>query len=251
VSNRRTLMAAAAIVLAAVAGIGVYVYASNADSRAQKNAQFVDAFVATSDIAKGTTGQEAVQAGLITTEKVARSSVPPSVIASENDLTDKVAASRIDAKQFITAQTFVSSDEGVGGAFAQAIASQNLVAVTVNMDVERGVANAIEPGDRVDIAQSVVDDAGNATTTYLMRGVKVLAVGVATVPQAAVTPTADATGATTPVVQSGLLTFEVTSEDALQVISANTGQAKPYLVLLPPKLSSGSGGTATPASGTR
>ena len=45
-SNRRTLMAAAAIVLAAVAGIGVFVYASNADSRAQENAQFVDAFVA-------------------------------------------------------------------------------------------------------------------------------------------------------------------------------------------------------------
>ena len=111
-SNRRTLMAAAAIVLAAVAGIGVYVYASNADSRAQENAEFVDAFVASSDIAKGTTGEEAVQAGLITKEKVARSSVPPSVISSENDLADKVAASRIDTKQFITAQSFVSADEG-------------------------------------------------------------------------------------------------------------------------------------------
>ena len=123
-SNRRTLMAAAAIVLAAVAGIGVYVYASNADSRAQENAEFVDAFVASSDIAKGTTGEEAVQAGLITKEKVARSSVPPSVISSENDLADKVAASRIDTKQFITAQSFVSADEGVGGAFANAIASR-------------------------------------------------------------------------------------------------------------------------------
>ena len=112
VSNRRTLMAAAAIILAAVAGIGVYVYASNADSRAQENAQFVGAFVATSDIAKGTTGQEAVQAGLITKEKVARSSVPPSMITSENDLADKVAASRIDTKQFITAQTFVSRRRG-------------------------------------------------------------------------------------------------------------------------------------------
>ena len=149
-------MAAAAIVLAAVAGIGVYMYASNADSRAQENAEFVDAFVATSDIAKGTTGAEAVQAGLITKEKVARSSVPPSVIASENDFVDKVAASRIDTKQFITAQTFVSAGEdGVGGAFAQAIARQDLVAVTVNMDVERGVANAIEPGDHVDIAQTL------------------------------------------------------------------------------------------------
>ena len=54
-SNRRTLMAAAAIVLAAVAGIGVYMYASNADKRAQQDARFVEALVATSDIAKGTT----------------------------------------------------------------------------------------------------------------------------------------------------------------------------------------------------
>jgi len=244
-------MAAAAIVLAAIAGIGVFVYASNADSRAQKNAQFVDAFVATSDIAKGTTGQEAVQAGLITQEKVARSSVPPSAIASATDLNDKVAASRIDTKQFITAETFVSSEDGIGGAFAQAIATQDLVAVTVNMDVERGVANAIEPGDHVDIAQSVVDENGVATTSYLMRNVKVLAVGVATVPQAPAAPTADATGAPAPVVQSGLLTFEVSSEDALLVISANTGQGKPYLVLLPPKPGSGSGGSAAPASGTR
>ena len=58
-SNRRTLMAAAAIVLALVAGIGVYMYASGADKRAQENASFVDAFVANADIAKGTTGPEA------------------------------------------------------------------------------------------------------------------------------------------------------------------------------------------------
>ena len=249
-SNRRTLMAAAAIVLAAVAGIGVYVYASNADSRAQENAQFVDAFVASSDIAKGTTGEEAVQAGLITKEKVARSSVPASVIVSENDLANKVAASRIDTKQFITAQSFVSAGEGIGGVFANALA-QNLVAVTVNMDVERGVANQIEPGDHVDVAQTIAGIEGaESTTGYLLRNVKVLAVGVATVPQQAVA-TADATTPATPVVQSGLLTFEVSSEDALLVIQANTGQGKPYLVLLPPKLGSSSGGTAAPASGTR
>ena len=78
-----------------------------------------------------------------------------------------------------------------------------------------------------------------------------LAVGAATVPQQQVATTADATGTTTPVVQSGLLTFEVTSDDALRVIEANNGQGKPYLVLLPPKLGSSSGGTAAPASGTR
>ena len=167
-----------------------------------------------------------MQAGLIGKEKVARSSVPASVITSENDLADKVAASRIDTKQFITAQTFVSSDEGVGGAFAQAIATPNLVAVTVNMDVERGVANAIEPGDHVDIAQTTTREGGTPTTEYIMRNVKVLAVGVATVPQSQAAPTAEG-GTPAPVVQSGLLTFEVTSEDALRVIEANSGRASP------------------------
>ncbi len=250
-SNRRTLMAAAAIILAAVAGIGVYVYASKADERAQENAHFVEAFVATSDIAKGTSGQEALQAGLVTKEKVARGSVPPSIVTDENDLVDKVAASRIDTKQFITAQTFVSGDEGVGGAFAQAIAKQDLVAVTVNMDAERGVANAIEPGDHVNIATSTTDENGLTSTTYLLENVKVLAVGAATVAQQQVATTADSTGTTTPVVQSGLLTFEVTSDDALRVIEAHNGQSQMYLVLLPPKLGTSSGGTAAPASGSR
>lgn len=250
-SNRRTLMAAAAIILAAVAGIGVYVYASKADQRAQENAHFVEAFVATSDIAKGTSGQEALQAGLVTKEKVARGSVPPSIVTNENDLVNKVAASRIDTKQFITAQTFVSADDGVGGAFAQAIAKPDLVAVTVNMDSERGVANAIEPGDHVNIATSATDVNGVSTTSYLLEDVKVLAVGAATAPQAAAATTADSTGTTTPVVQSGLLTFEVTSDDALRVIEAHNGQNQMYLVLLPPKLGTSSGGTAAPASGSR
>ena len=165
-SNRRTLMAAAAIVLAAVAGIGVYVYASNADKRAQDSASFVNALVANSDIAKGTTGAEALQAGLVKMEKVAKSSVPPSIITDVNDLDGKVAASRIDTKQFITSQTFVSAEDGIGGAFAQAIANQDLVAVSVNVDAERGVANAIEPGDHVDIATSSVWPLGVARTTY-------------------------------------------------------------------------------------
>jgi Flp pilus assembly protein CpaB len=240
-------MAAAAIVLAAIAGIGVYVYASNADKRAEDNAGFVSALVATSDIAKGTTGQEALQAGLVKTEKVSKGSVPPSIITNINDLDGKVAASRIDTKQFITAQTFVSAADGVGGAFAQAIANDNLVAVSVNVDASHGVANQIEPGDRVDIATSSVDQNGQATTSYLLSDVKVLAVGAATLPAS---PTSSSGGAAQPQQQTGLLTFEVSSEDALRVIAANQGQSNMYLVLRPPKLGT-TGGTAASASSAR
>ena len=74
-------MAVAAIILALMAGVGVYMYASKADERAQSDAQFVDALVASTDIAKGTTGAEALQAGLVHTAKVARGSVPAAVVA--------------------------------------------------------------------------------------------------------------------------------------------------------------------------
>jgi pilus assembly protein CpaB len=237
-------MAAAAIVLAVVAGIGVYMYASNADARAEENASFVNALVATSDIAKGTTGSEALQAGLVEMDRVARGSVPPSIVTDPNELVDRVAAARIDAKQFITAQTFVSAAQGIGGNFASAIAKQDLVAVTVNVDAERGVANQIAPGDHVDIVVSRTDDGGGSLSEYFLRDVKVLAVGASTVLSAANDPTAAAGEG------AGLLTFEVTPEDALRVIDANSGSSKLYLVLLPPGTGTG-GGTAAPASSSR
>ena len=145
-------MAAAAIVLALVAGIGVYMYASGADKRAQENASFVTAFVANADIAKGTTGAELVQAGLITQEKVAKGSVPPGMITSIDDLADLQTAGPISTKQFITAGSFVSTKDGAGGAFSNSIEAEDLVAVTVTVDADRGVANQITPGDHVDIA---------------------------------------------------------------------------------------------------
>jgi pilus assembly protein CpaB len=244
VSNRRTLMAAAAIVLALVAGIGVYVYASGADKRAAENAGFVDALVATSDIAKGTTGEEVLQAGLVETEKVARSSVPASIVTNPNELVGKVTTANLNSKQFITASTFSSSADSIGGNFANAIATKNLVAVSVNVDAERGVANQITPGDHVDIATSTDDGKGGVTTTYLLQNVKVLAVGPSTTLQT--TPIAADGSAQSP----GLLTFEVTPEDALRVIAANAGNSKLYLVLLPPvsSPSTASSGKTTPAA---
>jgi pilus assembly protein CpaB len=236
-------MAAAAIVLALVAGIGVYVYANNADKRAQENASLVNALVATSDIAKGTTADEAVAAGLIQTERVAKGSIPPSIVTNVNDLAGKVAAGRIDTKQFITAQTFVSGDQGTGGPFATSIAKEDQVAVTVTVDADRGVANAIAPGDHVNIATTSTDAEGNTNTQYLLENVKVLAVGTSL--QQGLAPgstgSTDQAGAA-PTASSGVLTFEVSKADALRVIAANSGSSRIYLVLLPP---GGSASTST------
>jgi pilus assembly protein CpaB len=249
-------MAAAAIVLALVAGIGVYMYAAGADKRAQDNASFVDAYVANADIAKGTTGTELIQADLISKERVAKGSVPPGAITDLNVLTDLMTAGPLTTKQFITSGSFVSVKDGAGGAFSQSIAAQNLVAVTITVDADRGVANQITPGDHVDIAVPTenADGSNEVTYSYMLSDVKVLAVGASTTQQAAA-PAADASSsdaAAAPPSNSGVLTFEVSKDDALRIISANSGASRLYLVLLPPStVPSSSGGTAKAAASSK
>ncbi len=223
-------MAAAAIVLAAVAGFGVFYYVSTADKRAEDNAGLVEALVATADIAKGTTGEQAMQAGLIRTARVAKGSIPPSIIVGTDKLIGRVAAGRIDTKQFITEQTFVDKSVSGGGSLAEALATDKLVAITTQVDIERGVANQIAPGDHVDIAVtgdgSETTATGTAASKYLLRNVKVLAVGTAKVGSGA-------DPGTTPLENANVLTFEVTPEQALVIIDASVAK-KIYLVLLAP-----------------
>jgi Flp pilus assembly protein CpaB len=160
------------------------------------------------------------------------------MITNLNDLVDLQTAGPISSKQFITAGSFVSSKDGAGGQFSQSIEAQNLVAVTVTVDANRGVANQITPGDHVDIAvpQANADGSADTTYNYMLSNVKVLAAGATTTQTAAAPATAgDASStdaaAAPPPQNSGVLTFEVSKDDALRIISANGNL---YLVLLPP-----------------
>lgn len=235
--NRRTLIAAAAIVLAAAAGFAVYFYVSGADSRAQDRVELVEAFVAATDIPKGMSGDAALAEGLITTDRVLRGSIPPSAVTDSGDLSGKVAAATIQAKQFITAETFVQAAEGGGGSLASSIGSADKVAVTISVDAERGVAHSIAPGDRVDIL--VVDGDG---ATVLLEAVKVLAVGQETAASTGGTEGQPSTVAAT----SGLITFELSPDEALAVVGANKNGTV-YLTLRP--LAASSADRSVTASG--
>jgi len=239
VGNRRTIIAGAAILLAVLAGLLVYFYASAADTRAADEVSLVEAYVAAAEIPKGTTGDQALQEGLITPARVLRGSVPPSAVLDSGDLDGKVAAATIDSGQFITTSSFVAPAEGGGGTLASSIAEPDLVAVTVSVDAERGVANQIAPGDRVDIA--VVSEIG---AEYILSDVKVLAVGqetsaTATGPEGEASLTASSTG---------LITFELTSADALRVVAANRSGSL-YLTLRSIAASGSGAGPAVPAVG--
>jgi len=234
--NRRTLIAAAAIVLAAAAGLLVYFYVSNADQRAEEKVDLVQAFVATDDIPKGMSGEAALAEGLIDVDEVLRGSVPPAAVTDTSTLDGKVAASTIQARQFITDQSFVKPAEGGGGSLAASIGSSGMVAVTISVDAERGVANQIAPGDRVDI---LVVNEGSAG--YILRDVKVLAVGQETAANAAGGNGQPSETAA----KSGLITFELSPEDAAQVVAANRSGTL-YLTLKP--ISGSAGDTSVAAA---
>jgi hypothetical protein len=81
----------------------------------------------------------------------------------------------------------------------------------------------------------------------------VLAVGASTAaPSATPAPTDAADGsAPAPAVLSGVLTFEVSQDQALQIISANSGGSKLYLVLLPPVTTPSSTGSGAKAAASK
>ena len=226
--NRRTLLAAAAILLAAVAGLGVYFYVSGADNRAESKVQTVEAFVAVRDIPKGTTGAAALAEGMIAPSRTLRGSVPPAALTDSSLLQGKVAPATIQARQFITDASFVAPAQGGGGSLAAAIGSKELVAVTISFDAARAVANQIAPGDRVDMISK---------GAYLLRSVKVLAIGTETAATAASGPGQAAS--------SGLITFEVTPDQAMTIVNADSI----YLTLLPLSANGSSG--SVPANNGR
>ena len=118
-------------------------------------------------------------------------------------------------------------------------ATRDKVAVTISVDAERGVANQIAPGDRVDILVVNEGSAGlhPATTSRCSPSARRPR---PTRPAANGQPSATAA-------KSGLITFELSSADAAQVVAANRSGTL-YLTLKP--ISGGSSGdTSVAASG--
>ena len=206
----RTLLAVVAVVLALAAGMGVYAYVAGADDRAASRVQTVEAFVAVGDIPKGTTGASALQDGLIAPARVLRGSVPGAAVTDATVLDGKVAASEISAKQFITAASFVAPSDAGGSSLAASIGGKELVAVTVAFDAARSLAGQIAPGDRVDLIA-----ARESGSSYLMHGVKILAVGTET----AATATGGQGQPSATAASTGLVTFEVTPDAALAIVA--------------------------------
>ena len=255
--NWRIISTIAAVVFAAIAGVLVWRYLTDADSRAQKNKDLVPVLVAKTQIARGTGFDQALSGDQFETKQIPNDSLPPNYIkpGSNADLTKlyggKVAAATIYtgtplvSDQWVVASNIVST---VSGAIPKG--SQ---AVTVSLDQNHAVGGFVTPGDKVNVILNfpVTDATGNTTghkaTAFLLPGLKVLAVGSSTV----LPPTASGNnntsntdnGATTSTTiaqtqPASLITLQVTPRQAEQIIQGTT-LGTVWLSLNPPDFKPG------------
>jgi Flp pilus assembly protein CpaB len=240
------VIAVIAVVLAIVAGTGVYLYTSGADARAKENVELVQALVATQDIARGTTGDEALEEGLIEERDVPREALPPDQLKNADAVAGKVAGSAIASGQFIVQDSFTTN--GKGGAFSSAL-TEGRQAIAVQLDPKQAVAGRVVEGDMVNVIvvakvrkdpEAPFDPASpDNVAVFSVQNAKVLAVGQSTSGDGATAPTTDDTsvdGDTAQVATDrSLVTLEVSAADAQRIALATvTNAAGVYLTLVGP-----------------
>ncbi|MCU1354237.1 MAG: hypothetical protein JWM05_3446 [Acidimicrobiales bacterium] len=254
-SQRRTLILVAAIVIGALASFMVWQYVNGVKDSAYAGAQRVPVFLVKGGVAKGSYGEEARSA--ISQDEIPRKFLPPNAIHSLDDIRGKVAVNNLVPNQIVVSDMFVSpSDPTAQTSFANRLAKINgedQVAITVQVDTVRGVADLLQPGDYVNVLLAPRGTAGGADTSatgtkpvdpkakfdgmarYLYQKVQVLAIDKTPIPlpgeaTAASAATSSASASTPAKPSTGLVTLIVPAKAAQFIASALPDQI--YLTLV-------------------
>jgi pilus assembly protein CpaB len=239
VRNWRIISTVAAVVFAAIAGVLVWKYLTNADSRAEKDKHLVPVLVAKSQIPRGKLFDQALSDQQFETKQIPEDSLPPNYIKPASDeallavYKGKVAAATIYQGTPLVSDEWVAAGQvisTVSGAIPKG--SQ---AITLSLDQNHAVGGFVTPGDLVNVLLnfSPTDDKGADTghkaTAFLLPGLKVLAVGSSTVlpPSSGANSTTNtvAGSPTTTIPQnqpSNLITVQATPRQVEQIIQGTT-----------------------------
>lgn len=223
---KRTIVVAAALVVALVAGGLSYLFLHNAQKQAFKNAQLVPAYVVTKTIPRGMAGADAVNGGYFSQKSIPVEVRPTSAVTDLAVLGGKTAIASFPAGEVLVDGMFVSPSQAAL-TFSQVIPAGE-VAVTVSVDSVHGVANLPQPGDKVDILATI-----NGAESFLLQNVTILAIGQSTAGQSGTT-TASSTTASSATNTSGLFTFAATPQNAARIAYAQQANLGIYLLLVPP-----------------
>jgi pilus assembly protein CpaB len=243
------LTAVLAVVLAVLAVALVLKYTDDQKKDAARPYQQIYVLVANKPVPAGTSFASALDGGQIKREQVVNKNLPLNYVPAANSTTDAQLES--DFKALVAAhdipegEAIVQPGDFVGAGTAQTGGVQgqlttdnaarakaghqkNLEAITLSIDNTHAVGGFVAPGDTVNaivylpkydnpVTKAHVAD----VSSFLLPDVKVLAVGNTTItPQSSAT-TSGSTPTTSGNALAGLITFEVTPTEALQLIQAS------------------------------
>jgi pilus assembly protein CpaB len=237
VNSRRTVIIAAALILAALAFAGNVVYLKGAQKRAYNNAQLVQVYKVNKEIPKGLTGDQAISQNFVGSAKIPQEFYPGTAVKDIGDIKSKVAINALPVGALILNGQFVPAS------VAQVTTAQQVeagnVAVTISVDQVHGVAGLLMPGDKVNMILVGADknDEDLQYAQVLYQNVKILAIGTKTAPQAGDTSGTEEKATTTAEAGSGLITFTVPLDAAQRIAlatSGGSGNSSLYLTLVPP-----------------
>lgn len=249
-SQRRTLILVAAILIGALSSFLVWNYVNGIQDEAYSEAERVPVFLVKQPMPEGTSGVDAQ--AYIAKEEIPRKFLPSNAITSMEDISGKVALNSLVPNQVVVSDMFVAaSDPRAQQSFAQRlqkIGNTDMVTATIQVDVTKGVAGLIQPGDYVNVlvlrinANAGADGAATPEANpalfqtgarYLYQKVQVLAVDKSAVPEAGSAEAAAADdGVTAPVSNAGLLTLIVPAKGAQYLASLTPEQIYLSLVAL-------------------
>ncbi|HEX5096729.1 MAG TPA: Flp pilus assembly protein CpaB [Acidimicrobiia bacterium] len=250
--NWRVLTAIAAVVLAAIAGVLVWQYVNDADDRAESDLDQIEVLVATKTIQRGTSGETAIDNGLIETQKRVEKDVPDNALRpdQEKDIKELFAAGTIAKGRELFVEDFIAGGQVQNTSLEIADGKQ---AISISLDDSHGVAGFVVPGDTINLIVTAdikngadpkpeAQDITVKTTAFLLPGVKVLGVGsTTTFGQTSRKVDTNGDGVVdendaepeTRQLQQGLWTLEVTPRQAEQIAHAQASSMPVYATLNP------------------
>jgi pilus assembly protein CpaB len=201
--GRRTILLIAALVVAALGAVLVFLYVNNARSTVLEGQERVTVLVAAAQIEAGTLGSTAAGAGSFTQKDIPKEDLVAGALNSADPIADLVALGTI-----FPGQQIILPQWGTSTALPAVPVPEGQLALSVSLGDPERVAGFVTPGSQVAIFAT-----GGPAVRLLLADVTVIGVGATTTAQGQ----GDQEGEQ---ISTAILTLALTQEQAEKVIAA-------------------------------
>ncbi|GAA1058362.1 hypothetical protein GCM10017608_33950 [Agromyces luteolus] len=171
----RIIGAIIAIILAVVGGVALYLYVQDADARAARGAELVDAYVVTTMVPEGT-GAEAVRE-VLEVDQIPRNAVPEDAVTDLADLDGLVTSADLLPGDLLRQDRFIDPADLATGTVA---VPPGMQLVSFTLPADRVVGGEVSVGDRIGMVGTIEpdevgdqEDVINPVTSFAFHGVLV------------------------------------------------------------------------------